>query len=570
MKECDLIMKGGVTSGVVYPHAIRKVASEYRLRSIGGTSAGAIGAALAAAAEYRRQTNAGSTAGFEEISDVAGELATGMRDLFQPSPETAPLFMLLLAAVDQNGGGLPGVLRAMLRIFRGRIIIGTVLAVLTIGIGVWVGNWAICALGVLLSCLLTVWLIARSVKTMVAVDLPAQDFGLCSGKTEPTGNGPAFGDWIAQKIDKIAGKSGDPLTIGDLKAHKIDLATVTTDLSSARPYRLPIKTKIYWFSKAEFDRLFPADLVSYLCRVGGKRKVDPRDQEGLPDDLFHLPVGDDFPVYLVARMSLSFPGLISGVPLWRPDYLAGGQVQRCLFSDGGISSNFPIHFFDSFLPSRPTFGISLASYVPEYHGDDRVDLPARGAQSSAMQVKRIASIGDFASAILNTAKDWQDTMQSMLPGYAERIVSIRLDDQKEGGLNLTMPPAVIEQLTEYGKQAGETLVRDFDMDRHRLLRARSVFGPLEGALAEFSKVYDAEYHALLEDQGDPNSKSQSRAVFAAFGADLKSVGDKACALHAAGDKKSIRQSKVLTADAEVRLVATDDRVPASVRDGDAQ
>lgn len=71
-------MKGGVTSGVVYPNAIRKVAFEYRLRSIGGTSAGAIGAVLAAAAEYRPQHNAGSMVGFDKISDVAAELATGM------------------------------------------------------------------------------------------------------------------------------------------------------------------------------------------------------------------------------------------------------------------------------------------------------------------------------------------------------------------------------------------------------------------------------------------------------------------------------------------------------------
>ena len=35
------------------------------------------------------------------------------------------------------------------------------------------------------------------------------------------------------------------------------------------------------------------------------------------------------------------------------------------FSDGGIASNFPIHFFDSWLPDRPTFGITL-QYLPDY------------------------------------------------------------------------------------------------------------------------------------------------------------------------------------------------------------
>ena len=37
----DLIMKGGVTSGVVYPPAIHHIAREGYLHGIGGTSAGA-------------------------------------------------------------------------------------------------------------------------------------------------------------------------------------------------------------------------------------------------------------------------------------------------------------------------------------------------------------------------------------------------------------------------------------------------------------------------------------------------------------------------------------------------
>ncbi|MBV9455553.1 MAG: patatin-like phospholipase family protein [Rubrobacter sp.] len=49
--DCDLVMKGGITSGVVYPQAILKLAKEYRFRSLGGGSVGAIAAALTAAAE---------------------------------------------------------------------------------------------------------------------------------------------------------------------------------------------------------------------------------------------------------------------------------------------------------------------------------------------------------------------------------------------------------------------------------------------------------------------------------------------------------------------------------------
>ena len=52
---CDLVMKGGIASGVVYPKAIAELSHHYRFQSIGGTSAGAIAAAVTAAAEYQRR-----------------------------------------------------------------------------------------------------------------------------------------------------------------------------------------------------------------------------------------------------------------------------------------------------------------------------------------------------------------------------------------------------------------------------------------------------------------------------------------------------------------------------------
>ena len=70
LKHCDVVMKGGITSGVVYPPAIVELSREYQFKNIGGTSAGAIAAAATAAAEYGRQRNAGPTAGFERLADL--------------------------------------------------------------------------------------------------------------------------------------------------------------------------------------------------------------------------------------------------------------------------------------------------------------------------------------------------------------------------------------------------------------------------------------------------------------------------------------------------------------------
>ena len=39
--ECDVVMKGGITSGIAYPLAVCEIAAKYKLVSVGGSSAGA-------------------------------------------------------------------------------------------------------------------------------------------------------------------------------------------------------------------------------------------------------------------------------------------------------------------------------------------------------------------------------------------------------------------------------------------------------------------------------------------------------------------------------------------------
>jgi hypothetical protein len=89
-----------------------------------------------------------------------------------------------------------------------------------------------------------------------------------------------------------------------------------------------------------------------------------RDPFTPPSDFYFLPDGDELPVLVAARMSMSFPVLFSAVPLYtrslaNPSPANEGQLQRNLFSDGGIVSNFPIHLFDDWLPKRAVFGMNL-------------------------------------------------------------------------------------------------------------------------------------------------------------------------------------------------------------------
>ena len=82
---CDLVMEGGIITGVVYPPAICALAKEYRFKNIGGTSAGAIAAAVTAGAELRHR-NTNSMGGFdllEALPELLGtKVASGDTQLF--------------------------------------------------------------------------------------------------------------------------------------------------------------------------------------------------------------------------------------------------------------------------------------------------------------------------------------------------------------------------------------------------------------------------------------------------------------------------------------------------------
>jgi len=107
-RSCDVVMKGGITSGVVYPHAVCELARTYRLCSVGGTSAGAIAAAVAGAAELGR-----GSGGFAKLAALPSWISSDQHlfELFQPQPRTRRLYRVLTAGL---GGGLRAKLRILL------------------------------------------------------------------------------------------------------------------------------------------------------------------------------------------------------------------------------------------------------------------------------------------------------------------------------------------------------------------------------------------------------------------------------------------------------------------------
>jgi hypothetical protein len=513
---CDIVLKGGITSDMVYPLAVVELAKKYRFGSIGGTSSGALSAAITAAAEYAR-----GTGGFRRVAAIPDETADSLFDQFQPEPQLRPLFDMLMAGLGTKSSiaKAPTVISAAVLGYPGATLAGVWPGLLIFGFALDPVSYGWLLFGLLLAVIGgTVCLAARVVRA-VTKELPAANFGLCSGRTVPGCSGQGITDWLADTIDRVAGKlnadgqPASPLTFGDLESLKrdppIELAMITTDLAMKRPYRLPFQdgthlfgedahlfgAGAHFFSKADFKKLFPDRVVEHICSDKMLLKTAHGPNDG-PHDLYQFPEKKDLPIVVAARLSLSFPFLIQAVPLYKRDLtLRHGrdQLRKCLFGDGGLSSNFPIHLFDRLWPNSPTFAISLDDFSKERNVDNgkeiRVDMASDPLEGEYLPIVPISGIGGFILRLLDAAKDWQDNLQSVLPGYRERIVHVYLKPG-EGGLNLAMPPGVIQKLTELGKEAGNLPVREFDMDKHRWRRFLVAMAEIEQMLDELAQSYD--------------------------------------------------------------------------------
>ncbi len=503
--SCDVVMKGGITSGVIYPKAICELARHHHLRQVGGSSAGAIAAAAAAAAEAGRDSESG---GFARLAKLPRWLAetpadgedSNLFNLFQPQPDTAPYYKLFVGHMKVKGKlakalviakaalvGFP--LRLMLPILIG-LAIG--LIPLLVGGNGWdtlnIISWTLLGLlvGLVLVTLGAIKGFMRQVK--------GNGYGLCGGSRQPDASGPPpLSDWLADELDVLAGITGreTPLTFGDLHNADVDLSMMTTGISTGTPYRLPFEKKIWHFSPDELNSYFPPRVIEALIAAA------PSAADDVPHGYYRLPDANDLPVVVAVRMSLSFPVLLSAVPLWAFDYTkknAAGHhdFKQFWFSDGGIVSNFPLHFFDKPLPAAPTFGINLAkrsNLAPD--PADNTYLPTSNAAGIIPRRFGFDGVVGFLMRILDTMQNWSDSQLTHMPGYRDRVVTVYHNDD-EGGINLNMTDELITGLSERGQAAGVKLNTEFDLSNHRWVRYRSTMQLMEELLADYRAGFEAQ------------------------------------------------------------------------------
>lgn len=547
---CDLVMTGGVASGVVYPWAIVEIARAYRFRNIGGTSVGAMAAALAAAAEYGRRV--GFAQSFEilrrtpaALGEDMGDGRTRMLSLFQANPNGRRLVKLWgqimrgrrkSRSQADSKGARPGPSRTsrLTRFvewtskvswaYRWPIVFGAVLCGLPARY--LIGHVPVTALTMVLGGAVGfVWAFWRDIRLGV-ID---NNLGLCKGgtleSTGPTGRHPGLCEWLHEGIQLSAGLKLDdrPLTFRDLwsapatpgalplrcdendpvRLRSINLELITSNVTHGRPYRLPLNdtTSRLFFKPEELVDYFPPDVLHAL--IGFSKRYERRsksDPETITDHekFYELP-GADLPLVVAARLSLSFPLLFSAVPLWAIDYEAELPdrrcLRRCLFTDGGASSNFPVHLFDAAMPTRPTFGMWLDRkhphrpprrpkegedpetfedvWLPEHVGQGRADswdrfdalakVPSstQGPEHLHNTRARGRFLFGFLRGLITSAVDWRDRTTMRLPHVRTRVARLRLEDG-EGGLNIGMSrKQILNMAHRYGTQAGRMFVSRF-------------------------------------------------------------------------------------------------------------
>jgi hypothetical protein len=363
----------------------------------------------------------------------------------------------------------------------------------------------------------------------VLARLPRNGFGMCTGRLRGK---EILSDWLSTTLDNIAGiqPAGDkrrPLLFADLwtagetfnsvdemcdaaggrppEQRKINFEALTTCLSHGRPYRMPQLRHTFYFRKEDLVRVLPDYVVDWMVEHPGRsgRKV--------PDGYIALPAPHELPVVFAARLSLSFPFLISAVKLFDIDYdrpknasLSHDdvpQMDACWMSDGGIASNFPIHFFDGFIPTRPTFGLDLQPFHVDRRRDPddearNVFLPDNNMEGFRESWKHFDGLGGFVGALVDAIQAFLDNMQARAPGFRDRIVRIYLEPD-EGGLNLSMPAEVLDRLSKRGQAAGARIVERFlketpsGWDNHRWVRLRLLLGRLDPLLRQFFRNHAA-------------------------------------------------------------------------------
>ncbi len=522
---CDLVLNGGVASGVVYPWALLELARHYRFKSIGGNSVGAMAAAMAAAAEYGRCT--GVEDPFEPLRRFPTELAkedangdTMMLRLFQPSRAVRRPFGLFLAFVRwgnvKAGEKKPGwavKLNQILVLYEfWSTFVAAWLMLLSVALAGWYwwglqlkGVAWVGGLGIGTPILAALVIVALRIRADLGA-MAANGYGFCTGRGQRPGE-EGLVEWLHKGIQRSAGRHREdpPLTFADLWAAprfgragpsplqgsswqppgaSIDLQMFASNVTQGRPVRLPLcdaNTRLFYLPK-QWAAFFPPTVMKALESASRPYAPDsPRDppvattpathaseHDRLTTTLRELPSAG-MPLVVAARLSLCFPVLFSCVPVYAIDFEAAAKDRRlrpCLLSDGGLCTNFPVHLFDAAHPKWPTFAFLLDKRLQKFQ-DQAIWLPEKHLEGRGDNWQR-AVPGAELGAKPSLLQQWLGLAEGLL------LTTKDWNDRVAGRL-----PQVRNRIIRLALQRGEGQL-NIAMPRETILRMAHVYGTRAG------------------------------------------------------------------------------------------
>jgi hypothetical protein len=249
------------------------------------------------------------------------------------------------------------------------------------------------------------------------------------------------------------------------------------------------------------------------------------DQPGRTRRMRTWPAPADLPVVVAVRLSMALPFAVQAVPLYRAAAALQRQddfgrsfdddvtppkgpltVERLWFADGGLTSNFPIRFFDSPLPRWPTLGVNLGAREEE--ADPRladVSLPPDGVSQRARSRALHGNLLSYFMSLFATSRNWRDTEKFLQKAFSGRVAEVRLG-AGEGDLNIFMARETVAAVAIRGIIAGARLRRRYADDvlwlRHQWLRMQASTTDLAVATDSVTRTrLVPPYHEVIDTDG---------------------------------------------------------------------
>lgn len=502
-RECDLVF--GEPSAGIYAHAaaMLELATSYRFRGIAGCGFGAIGAALAAAAEKGRETPGG---GFEALMEISRWMAAG--ESGQPAHLAAllgPASPAELVSAGVKSSGFPW--KAAVGSLLGFGLAGVSLAAPAIAPGLVIGGAALAAAGFVLENL-------------------NGGTGMATTRVKESGifgapRGRELTDWLCGTLNRLAGmkEGGRPLTFGDLAAldapeeARIAPQFIAADISNGLPLNFPFAAEgevsadeLYYVRIPDLEEYFPRPVVEWMEKAARRGGQFRRHEGFLP-----LPLDDDLPVVFAVRLACAVFPHLAPFPLYRPGIDGDGwRLRRCWIA-GGAAAGAHVDLFDQPLPNRPTFAFIVTA---EGISTDKSGLwtQEREREEAPDLWRAVEDTAAFEAAVRATGREWRDRQELRTPGYRERIALVFAPAAAlENPAAIDAATAAV--LQQRGARAGARLTARFtddnfrpgmlSWDAHRWIRYRASMALLERHLQTLRRNYydtadgDTSYDRLV-------------------------------------------------------------------------